>query len=430
MRRESISAAIAAFVAVASMARADEAPLAVDADFPGGNIVIDKIEGDHIHVHQDLRDTAGNWFYWQFRVTGAAGRNLTVQFTQSNPIGARGPAVSADGGRTWEWLGREAVQGKSFRCAVPADAKEIRFCFAFPYQDADLQAFIRRHTTRHVDAPRGNRTVELPVAWDNPHLKVESLCRTRKGRNVELLRVGRLDGEAAHRVALTCRHHSCEMMASYALEGIIDEVLSDSEEGKWLREHVEFFIVPMMDKDGVEDGDQGKNRKPHDHNRDYEGDGIYPEVRAVKEKLPVWSAGKLRFAMDMHCPWISGGLGEGGNETVFFVGGPEEEIWREVGRFSKLLEETRTGPIVYDRRNNLPFGKSWNTVAQVGNRKAFSRWAATIPGVEFAATIEIAYANANGKAVTDDSARALGHDLARTLRKHLDAPHSDSPPER
>jgi hypothetical protein len=32
---------------------------------------------------------------------------------------------------------------------------------------------------------------------------------------------------------------------------------------------VEFCIAPFMDKDGVEEGDQGKLRWPHDHWEDY-----------------------------------------------------------------------------------------------------------------------------------------------------------------
>src|SRR5262249_18393788 len=208
------------------------------------------------YVHQDLRDTAGDWFYWSFRVKGGQGRQLTFHFTKGNPIGVRGPAVSADGGKTWQWLGAQAVRGASFHYAVPANAADVRFCLAFPYQERNLGDLLGRFDK-------------------NPNLKVESLCKTAKGRNVELLRLGRLDGKCDHRIALTCRHHSCEMMASFVLEGIIEEVLADTDDGKWLREHVEFFIVPMVDKDGVADGDQGKNRKPHDHGTDYAGEPIY-----------------------------------------------------------------------------------------------------------------------------------------------------------
>jgi len=76
----------------------------IDADCPSGNIVVEKIDGDDVYVHQDLRDTKGWWFYWCFRVRGAVGRTLTFHFTNKDVFGARGPAVSLDGGKTWAWL--------------------------------------------------------------------------------------------------------------------------------------------------------------------------------------------------------------------------------------------------------------------------------------------------------------------------------------
>jgi hypothetical protein len=368
----------------------------IDADFPGGNIIVDMVKGDDVSLHQDLRDTAGDWFYWHFRARGVQGRTLTFRFTKGNPIGVRGPAVSTDGGKSWQWLGAQAVRGASFQYAFPKDAKEVRFCFAFPYLQQNLRDFLARHAK-------------------SPHLKVESLCKTKKGRNVEVLFLGRLDGKCAHRVALTCRHHSCEMMASYVLEGIIDEVLAGSEDGQWLRDHVEFFIVPLVDLDGVEDGDQGKNRKPRDPNRDYDGNSLYPAVKAIRERLPAWSGGKLRFALDLHCPAIRGGT----NEVIYFVGGPDDKIWKEVVHFSKTLESVQTGPLVFGSKNNMPFGQGWNTKANYTTGKAFAHWAAELPGIRAATTIEVPYANADGKPVTDHSARNLGHDLARGLRKYL-----------
>ena len=103
------------------------AAIRVDAHLPGGNIIVDSIEGDTIRVHQDLRDTEGDWFYWSFRVRGAAGRTLDVQFTKTNVIGVRGPAVSTDGGRSWRWLGAEAVKGPRFVYSVPLGVDEVRF---------------------------------------------------------------------------------------------------------------------------------------------------------------------------------------------------------------------------------------------------------------------------------------------------------------
>jgi hypothetical protein len=371
--------------------------LTVDADFPGGNVVVERIEGDDVYLHQDLRDTQGDWFWWYFRVRGAAGRTLTFHFTKSNVIGVRGPAVSADGGATWDWLGADRVDGQSFSYPFAADADEVRFCFAIPYVEANLREFLDRHA-------------------ENPHLKAGTLCTSSKGRNVECLHTGELGGRPDHRVLITVRHHCCECIASYAMEGLIGTVLGDGDDGAWLREHVEFMIVPFVDKDGVQDGDQGKNRKPHDHNRDYEGESIYPSVQALREFVPPWSQGKLHVALDLHCPHIRGPH----NEVIYLVGSPLSATWEQQCAFARILESVRIGPLPYRADDNLPFGQGWNTGKDYSSGRSASRWAAELPGVRLASTIEIPYANVAGSVVTAESARAFGRDLARAIRRYLE----------
>lgn len=385
--------------------------LRVDADFPGGNAIVEAIEGDTVSLRQDLRDTEGDWFHWSFRVRGGAGRDIEYRFTRGDVIGVRGPAASLDGGKTWSWLGRDRVDGAAFRHAFPQDAAEVRLAFAMPYLESHLAEFLARHA-------------------GSPHLRVETLCESRGGRRVEKLSVGRLDGRAEHRALLTSRHHACESMASWCLEGILEAVIAGLDEGAWLREHVEILAVPFVDKDGVESGDQGKNRRPHDHNRDYAGEGIYPSVKAIRELVPEWSGGILRVALDLHCPWIR----EGRNERVFLVGPPSEGVWKEIERFSRCLEEVREGEIPYDAGDNLPFGKEWNV--STGPLVSCSRWASELPGVWIATTLELPYASVRAAApsaptgedaaveVNPSTARALGRDIARALRAYL----RDRPP--
>ena len=292
----------------------------------------------------------------------------------------------------------KTVKGASFAYTFPETADEVRFCLAVPYQEANLREFLRRYA-------------------GNPHLKVETHSTTKKGRRTERLRLGNLAGEPKYRVLLTCRHHSCEMMAGWALEGIVEAVLADTADGRWFRQNVELLAVPFMDLDGVEDGDQGKNRKPYDHNRDYLGASIYPAVAALREFVPKWSAGRLRIALDMHCPWIrGGGDGPSSNERIFLVGGPSPESWKRQQEFGKVLEQVQTGPLVYNTKHNIPWGQAWNTTKEP---KSCSRWTASLPGVLVGVTIEIPYANAGGKPVTPETARLLGHDLARAFRQYL-----------
>ena len=368
----------------------------IDCDFPGGNIILDRIEGDNIHIRQDLRDTEGDWFYWYFRVRGAAERTLRFRFTGSNAIGVRGPAVSLNRGRTWSWLGADAVTGVSFKYTVPADTKEVRFSFGMPYVASDLKRFLRRYQ-------------------EHPSLEVSSLCNTHKGREVEQLHIGNRQ-TPDHRVLITARHHCCEMMASYALEGLIARILADTETGAWFRDHVECRIVPFVDKDGVEDGDQGKNRKPRDHNRDYDGEGVHATTRALREQIPKWSGNLLKIALDLHCPWIRGRH----NEVIYLVGSPSEETWQQQCRFSNILQTVQTGPLVFNTADNLPFGVDWNNEANFQAGKSFTGWAREFPGIALATSIEIPYANAGGQEVNARSARAFGRDLAETLRQYLE----------
>jgi hypothetical protein len=373
------------------------AGVTVDADYPGGNLLLDSIEGDTVSLHQDVRDTQGDWFYWNFRVRGAEGRTLTFKFTKGNVLGVLGPAVSTDGGETWAWLGKESVKDATFRYAFGADAKDVRFCVSIPYLEKDLKKFLERHAK-------------------SAHLRAETLCETKKGRKVERLHVGRLDGKASLKVVLTSRHHACEMIATHSLEGILETVLSDPGDGAWFRENVEVLAVPFMDKDGVEDGDPGKNRKPRDHGRDYAGESLYASTRALRDFLPRWSEGKLKFAMDMHCPTLRGAY----NETIYFVGSENQENWAKIQKLSKLLEETQTGALRYRAKDNLPYGTAWNKAESFTLGTSFGRWAIDLPGITAATTIEISYANANGTTVTAESARALGRDLARAIRKFLE----------
>lgn len=368
--------------------------LTVDCAFPGGNIVVDSMNGDVISVHQDLRDTAVNWFYWSMRVRGAAGRALEFRFTGSEAIGVRGPAVSIDDGESWTWLGAESCQGQSFTFVFPPLADSVYFSFTIPYLESHMQAFLKLHA-------------------GSPHLRVGTLCRTRNGRAVELLHLGQLEESPKHRVLLLGRHHACEAMATYSMEGLLDAVLNQAGPGAWLRENVEFMAIPFVDKDGVEAGDQGKRRSPFDHWEDYADESIYPAVQNIKRRVSTWSEGKLRFLLDFHCPAIAGGS----HEKIHFVGGPDQENWRRVNQFCSMLEQSRTGTLPYKVSNNLAYGDEWNV--DYGQRKTSERWGEALPGVLASSVVEIPYANVEGKMVTPESARAFGHDLAAALTEFL-----------
>ena len=282
------------------------------------------------------------------------------------------------------------------RYTFAPDEDDIRFSFGMPYLESHLNTFLERFR-------------------NNPLIRTDSLCTTKQNRSVERLHFGCLDSEPRFKVVFTCRHHCCEMMANYELEGIIEEVLSKSEAGTWLAANVEFLAIPFMDKDGAEAGDQGKNRKPYDHATDYREAGIYNSVAALREFVPIWLAGKPAIGLDLHCPGPRGEF----HEVILCPNRLRgEENWKEAKQFLDILETVQKGTLVFKTADSSRF-TTWNGKPPGPPSPTFSHWIRSLPYVRFGAVIELPYANAGGAEVNQDTAREFGHDLARAFYKYF-----------
>lgn len=352
----------------------------ITTDFPGGNGLIERIEGDTVHLRPDLRDTAGHWFYWSIRVRGAAGRTLRFLFPDEACLTARGPALSTDGGATWRWLPESLLpDAEGFAHTFgPAD-DDVRLALGLPYQLADWEAFARR----------------LPAAF-----RLAVFTQTRGGRPVPMTATSPAAVDTPV-IILTARAHACEAAANYVLEGAL---------AAWpVADGPPIEAIPFLDLDGVEAGDQGKNRQPHDHNRDYTGESLYPEPRALRERVGALPGPFI--VLDLHCPWVRGA----GNELVYVVGSQVERMRPPQDDFVRLLE-THAAGLPFAAANLLAFGTEWNVAATFGDGKGLTTWAGEQPHCLLAATLEIPYAVAEGVEVTPERARTFGAAVGAAVR--------------
>ncbi|NRA37202.1 MAG: hypothetical protein HRU15_03620 [Planctomycetes bacterium] len=371
----------------------------IDAAFPGGNIIVDAIDeradGYYVQASPDLSDTSMNWFYWYARLRGLkAGQKLQMDFGESLALGTRGPAYSLNGGADWQWLGAASLSDNSFEFIASDEVEDLRCAFAIPYLVSDWLRFLSGFS--HADI-----------------LQREILCTTRRERENFYYRIS-AKKERRHRILLTSRHHCCEMVPGFVWEGLCSW-LAEDEGASYLREHVEIILIPFVDLDGVEDGDQGKGRIPHDHARDYNDQCLYPSCAAIKNMITELAAEKLDIILDAHCPWIAGGH----NETVYLVGSAEPRIAQEQQVFSQLLEQHSSGEIQVQADDYLPYGVDWNTDANYGKGNTAGRFAAQYENIQLIATMEIPYATANGAEINANTARAFGADLGRSISAYL-----------
>jgi hypothetical protein len=198
-----------------------ENPL-VTADFPAGNILVERMEGDTIWMGPDLSETEGEWFYWHFKLTHMAGRTLHFQFTRDNQFSSFGPAYSINHRDNWKWLGEHRVKDNRFSYSFSPEDTVAWFCTAIPYAGEDLEKFLGRLRNR-------------------PFLVQDTLCISPENRVIEQLHIRPPGNQPEARVLITARHHACEMMASYVLEGIMESILNERDLQS-LRDRVEFRI--------------------------------------------------------------------------------------------------------------------------------------------------------------------------------------------
>ena len=389
----------------------DRGGWAVDTDLPAGNAVIEKIDGDTVRLRQDLRDS-NLWFYWAFRVKGAAGRTIKFEFTDKRwggPVGVRGPVVSTDGGKTFSY----PLDGKSrtdgFTYTFAKGENDVLFYECHPYVRANWDAFVAKHS-----AELGER------------FAVDTLCKSRKGGEVPRARFGCIGRNPKFRIFMSARHHCSESTASWVLEGVAEAFLADDALGRWLRENVELMMVPFADYDGVQAGDQGKVRRPHDHNRDY-SEFLYPETKAITDWIAGHAGGRLDMFIDVHCPWIRGKY----NEWVY-TPWKDPKILPDTAsekRFSQLLEKLQCGSMRYRAADDLPFGKEWNKGANYEQGWSAVIWAChKVKGLKIARSYEVPFANANGAVVTPETCRELGRDTAKVFKAMLDEPQKKDVP--
>lgn len=364
----------------------------ISKELPAGNIRLINQKDFWFLLSEEQRDSAQEWFYWKFKAVFDKPGHYVFRFEHPNKIGTRSAAYSLDCGTTWRWLSDDfypETQEFSYDCKKP---EEVWFCQAIPYLQGEFDRFAKAFST-------------------HPAFHLGTLCKSRKGRTVELVTIH--EGNPRHAILLTSRHHCQEMAATHALEGFLHAVLSDDEFGRAFRNYFSLFVVPFVDKDGVEDGDQGKGRIPRDHGRDYAGDSIYPETRAIRELI---ERERPFLLLDLHCPWLRYGST---NEQSYIVENAVPRFQAEIARLSRLLQKYSTPDAPFRNCHKVRWGVSWNRLSNSGVGSAYGKGLAKGNAhhsfVRLACTIEIPFANFGEKTMARTEFLHYGDSIARAV---------------
>ncbi len=344
----------------------------ITQDFCGGNILVENICENYAKVKINYRDSEP-WCYWAFKVKGASGCKITFDFGE-DAVGYFGPAISYN---LVDWHWSEPDRYKS-------DEKD-RFSFEYEFSENEDEVYFA-HNCLYM--PDNFKKLDF--------LKQSVFCTDSDGTECLMGEMG--DGEKI--ILLTARHHACEAPANYVLEGVLRELNDKHLQG------YKIVTVPFMDTRGVVCGDQGKGRMPHDHNRDYIADSIYPTVKRMKEFLEV---SNVKYVFDFHSPCHLGG----GNNLMSLVNA-YEKFRDEMNLFSSLFsgEITDNGFLFIDGVI------TWRPEPLEGT---FSAYVGCLDPINFVATIECPYFGEEDNIMTPDRYIETGRAFARAIIKFTDS---------
>ena len=120
----------------------------------------------------------------------------------------------------------------------------------------------------------------------------------------------------------------------------------------------------------------------------------------------------VQCLFDLHCPAAYGGPHD--HLSLIGLAPPHDEPQE---RFSNILEDTvkeRNCPILYDKKNNIPYGTSWNKGITTSCSGYFAK-----TGAELAFSFEHPFAGDMEKPYSPDDLRAFGECFAVAVEKYL-----------
>jgi hypothetical protein len=291
----------------------------------------------------------------------------------------------------------------SFNYEFPFSEDTVYFAYSCPYTYSDL---IEVLTKIECDEKKSEFCLR------------KTLCRTLAGNRCEYLTITAKDPEAnlSHRktVVLSARVHPGETVGSWMMQGVLDFLTNPTDpEAILLRRNFVFKIIPMLNPDGVINGNYRCSLAGCDLNRKWKTPSrtIHPCIyNAKKMILNLCKEREMAFFCDLH--------GHSRKKDVFMYGCHDDEA----------PEKTRVFPLLFSKICPLfSFENSKFGVQKSKERTSrISLWKEI--GVPNIFTMEASFCGCKGgefegKHFTISQLMQIGRDMCRSLIFYYDIPN-------
>ena len=214
----------------------------------------------------------------------------------------------------------------TFTHVFDSDQDSVYFAHCFPYTYSDLADDLSR--------------IEKD-SYTQHFFHRNTLCRTLAGNKCEYLTITSKDKDPKSQsslekkgVFISARVHPGESNSSWMMKGLIDFLVGSSPEARVLREKFVFKIVPMLNPDGVINGNYRCSLCGSDLNRRYKAPSkvLHPVVYAIKRLIKGFSKEReVALFCDLH--------GHSRRKNIFMYGNTNPENPEETRMFPYILSK-------------------------------------------------------------------------------------------
>ena len=289
------------------------------------------------------RDPGGDehlWFYFKLEADNPIKPKITVKEPSKTHFfdwSTVRPVVSEDG-RNWQrakkieykftppWKIKRPDKKDKFSFYSPISSKTLYVAYSFPYTMENFKEYLEsiqedtRVSVTSIGKSDGNRDI---------------LWMTMASSNNSL--------EEKEEIWIIAREHPGETPASYVLEGLIHSLLN-SDYGQALLDKYTFQIVPLLNIDGVIDGNYYRNKKGERLDLGW-GKDKPKEIELLLSRMrPSFESGKVKLLLSLHSAAAPDGH--------FFIERKPDQLSPELRLLQKKIIDASSNIIPHYRTNS------------------------------------------------------------------------------
>jgi hypothetical protein len=228
--------------------------------------------------------TINNSPWYGFRVAPKTAGTVRVRLDYEGGSHRYDPKVSRDG-RTWTRLSQDRI------IEISDESVELKL------NPGSNPLFV---SAQEIFAPAAHRAWTQKIGERNEAV-VSEIGKSARGTPLLQIDIQTEPDIDKPYVVLIGRQHPPEVTGAYALIPYVETILNGSDLSQQFLKDFNLLVIPMVNPDGVEDGNWRFNTGGMDLNRDW-GPFSQPETQAVRAALERFHAGEddIIFFLDFH----------------------------------------------------------------------------------------------------------------------------------